>query len=184
MALNIKDPEVDRLAAELAARWDTTKTDAIRRALNLQLSSMQTRRTDQDDARCRRCCAPRSGPCSTIVGPCRRANARKFSAIRPAPGVTPVIVDASALIALIEDEEPYSPAVINAIAAHRAVRMGAPSIAECLIVLTARHGPAGRTVFERLRSEIGLGTVDFTAEHAIAAQRAFARYGRAGTALP
>lgn len=50
MALNIKDPEVDRLAAELAARWDTTKTDAIRRALNLQLSSMQTRRTDQEDA--------------------------------------------------------------------------------------------------------------------------------------
>lgn len=50
MALNIKDPEVDRLAAELAARWDTTKTDAIRRALNLQLSSLQTRRTDQEDA--------------------------------------------------------------------------------------------------------------------------------------
>ena len=92
--------------------------------------------------------------------------------------MTPVIVDASALIALIEDEEPYSAAVIEAIAAHKAVRMGAPSMAECLMVLTARHGPVGRTVFERLRSEIGLGTVDFTAEHAIAAQRAFARYGK------
>jgi antitoxin VapB len=38
MALNIKDPEVDRLAAELADRLHTTKTDAIRRALNAQLT--------------------------------------------------------------------------------------------------------------------------------------------------
>jgi antitoxin VapB len=46
MALNIKDPEVDRLAAELAAQWGTTKTDAIRRALNSQLSMLQGLRTD------------------------------------------------------------------------------------------------------------------------------------------
>jgi antitoxin VapB len=38
MALNIKDPEVDRLAAELADRLQTTKTDAIRRALHAQLT--------------------------------------------------------------------------------------------------------------------------------------------------
>lgn len=89
-----------------------------------------------------------------------------------------MIVDASALIALIENEAPYSAAVVAALAGHRSVRMGAPTVAECLIVLTARHGPAGRTVFERLRAEIGLGVVDFTAEHAIAAQRAFVRYGK------
>ncbi len=50
MALNIKDPEVDRLAAELAGRWGTTKTDAIRRALNSQLSLLQSRRADQEEA--------------------------------------------------------------------------------------------------------------------------------------
>lgn len=50
VALNIKDPEVDRLAAELAARWGTTKTDAIRRALTSQLSLLQTRRTDEEEA--------------------------------------------------------------------------------------------------------------------------------------
>jgi antitoxin VapB len=38
MALNIKDPEVDRLATELASRLGTNKTDAIRRALNAQLA--------------------------------------------------------------------------------------------------------------------------------------------------
>ena len=41
MALNIKDPEVDRLAAELAARLRTSKTDAVRRALNAQLAVLQ-----------------------------------------------------------------------------------------------------------------------------------------------
>ena len=89
-----------------------------------------------------------------------------------------MIVDASALIALIEGEKPHAMAVAAALAGNRSVRMGVPSMAECLIVLTVRHGPAGRTVFERLRSEICLGTVDFTTEHAIGAHRAFARYGR------
>ncbi|BBZ49664.1 type II toxin-antitoxin system VapB family antitoxin [Mycobacterium heidelbergense] len=41
MALNIKDPEVDRLATELAARLHTNKTGAIRHALNAQLALLQ-----------------------------------------------------------------------------------------------------------------------------------------------
>lgn len=41
MALNIKDPEVDRLATEVASRLRTNKTDAIRRALNAQLTLLQ-----------------------------------------------------------------------------------------------------------------------------------------------
>jgi antitoxin VapB len=41
MALNIKDPETERLAAELAAQTGTTKTGAVRYALRqaLQASS-------------------------------------------------------------------------------------------------------------------------------------------------
>ena len=42
VALNIKDPEVDRLATELAARLNTNKTDAIRQALNAQLVLVQS----------------------------------------------------------------------------------------------------------------------------------------------
>jgi antitoxin VapB len=37
MALNIKDPAVDQLAAELAELLHTTKTDAIRQALQAAL---------------------------------------------------------------------------------------------------------------------------------------------------
>ncbi|WP_006243999.1 type II toxin-antitoxin system VapB family antitoxin [Mycolicibacterium tusciae] len=44
MAMNIKDPEVDRLAGELAARMGhTNKTRAIRDALRAQLSITESR---------------------------------------------------------------------------------------------------------------------------------------------
>lgn len=43
MALNIKDPEVDRLAEELASRMGhRNKTQAIRDALRAQLSTLDT----------------------------------------------------------------------------------------------------------------------------------------------
>ncbi len=48
MALNIKDPEVDRLADELAARMGHhNKTRAIRDALRAQLSLLQARAADR-----------------------------------------------------------------------------------------------------------------------------------------
>jgi antitoxin VapB len=47
MALNIKDPEVDRLAAELAHRLHTTKTAAIRHALHAQLMLLESRAGDR-----------------------------------------------------------------------------------------------------------------------------------------
>jgi antitoxin VapB len=47
VALNIKDPEVDRLAAELATRLHTNKTDAIRHALHAQLALLESRAGDR-----------------------------------------------------------------------------------------------------------------------------------------
>jgi len=47
--------------------------------------------------------------------------------------------------------------------------MSAPAVAECLIVLTARHGPVARTVFERVRTEIKPEVAHFTPEDAVAA---------------
>jgi antitoxin VapB len=49
MALNIKDREVDRLAAELADRLHTTKTDAIRQALHAQLALLESRAGDRQE---------------------------------------------------------------------------------------------------------------------------------------
>lgn len=43
MALNIKDPETDRLARELAQRLDTSITDALKQALEEKLARTKPR---------------------------------------------------------------------------------------------------------------------------------------------
>lgn len=88
-----------------------------------------------------------------------------------------MIVDTSALIALIQ-QEPEAEQVAAALAAARAPAIGAATLTETLIVLTARQGTVARTIFDRLRSEINLAVTDYTAEHAYAAQRAYVRFGR------
>jgi ribonuclease VapC len=89
-----------------------------------------------------------------------------------------MIIDTSAIVALIQDEQPHAAHVAAALAGASDPVMSAPTVAECLIVLTARHGPVARTIFERLRAEINLGVGHFTEEHATAAQRAFLQYGK------
>ncbi|MFZ0902746.1 MAG: type II toxin-antitoxin system VapC family toxin [Mycobacterium sp.] len=89
-----------------------------------------------------------------------------------------MIIDTSAIVALIQDERPHAAQVAAALAGARQPVMSAPTVAECVIVLTARHGPVGRTVFERLRTEINLAVAHFTDEHAAAALRAFLQYGK------
>ncbi|MDT5124501.1 MAG: antitoxin VapB [Mycobacterium sp.] len=46
MALNIKDPDAEALAAELARRLHTTKTGAVRHALRAQLAILESRSND------------------------------------------------------------------------------------------------------------------------------------------
>ena len=88
-----------------------------------------------------------------------------------------MIVDTSALIALIQNE-PAAEQVAAVLAGASASFVGAPTLTETLVFLTARQGPVARTVFDRLRSEINLGVVEYTADHAYAAQRAYLRFGR------
>ncbi|MDT5137818.1 MAG: antitoxin VapB [Mycobacterium sp.] len=47
MALNIKDPETEHLASELADRLKINKTAAIRHALRAQLALLETRNQDR-----------------------------------------------------------------------------------------------------------------------------------------
>ena len=88
-----------------------------------------------------------------------------------------MIIDASALVALIQNE-PAAEQVAALVAGERNLVVGAPTLTETLVVLTARYGAVARTVFDRVRSEIDLRTAEFTADHAYAAQRAYLRFGR------
>lgn len=89
-----------------------------------------------------------------------------------------MVIDTSAIVALVQNEQPHAELVAGVLAGARSPMMSAPSVAECLIVLTARHGAVARTIFDRLRSEIGMSVTDFTDMHAAAAQRAFLQYGK------
>ncbi|UQX10224.1 type II toxin-antitoxin system VapC family toxin [Candidatus Mycobacterium methanotrophicum] len=89
-----------------------------------------------------------------------------------------MIVDSSALIALIQNE-PAAEQVATVLAGARSPVISAATLTETLIVLTARRGPVARTVFDRLRTEINLGIAQYTAEHAYAAHRAYLQFGRA-----
>ncbi len=89
-----------------------------------------------------------------------------------------MFVGTSAIIALIQREDAHAEQVAAALANDRSPVIAAPSIVECLIVLTSRHGTIARTVFDRLKSEINLGVVVFTADHAAAAHRAYTQYGK------
>lgn len=51
MALNIKDPETQALAAQLAQRLHTSKTGAIRHALRAQLVALDTGKDNEQRRR-------------------------------------------------------------------------------------------------------------------------------------
>jgi ribonuclease VapC len=89
-----------------------------------------------------------------------------------------MIIDTSAIIALIQNEQPHVTPVAAALAGARSPMMAAPTVAETLIVLTARHGPVARTMFERLRAEIKLDITHFIEDHAAATQQAYQQYGK------
>ena len=88
-----------------------------------------------------------------------------------------MIVDSSALIALIQREDTAA-RIAEIMSTESACRIGAPTWTETLIVLMQRYGPVGRTVLERVRQEFGLAVIDYTAEHAAIAVDAYARFGK------
>lgn len=89
-----------------------------------------------------------------------------------------LIIDSSAVIALIQGEAPYTEQIAAALAGDRSPVMSTANAAECLIVLTSRHGATARTVFDRLRSEINLEFQPLILEHAMIAHRAYLNYGK------
>lgn len=87
-----------------------------------------------------------------------------------------MIVDSSALVAIVRREPKYD-RLLEALA-REAAGIGAPTLVECGIVLTARLGTLGRTLLARLVREAGLDIVPFDEEHLPVALEAFDRYGK------
>jgi len=88
-----------------------------------------------------------------------------------------VIVDGSALVAVVL-REPGWERIVARLGAEPNPAIGAPTLAETGLVLTAKLGGRARTVLSRLLQETGLTVIPFGEEHWRVAVDAYARFGK------
>jgi len=88
-----------------------------------------------------------------------------------------VIVDSSALLAVIFREEGFEP-VLERLLADPAPAAGSPTLAETGIVLAARAGDPSRGILERLLDETGIQEIPFGEIHWREAVAAWRRFGK------
>jgi ribonuclease VapC len=88
-----------------------------------------------------------------------------------------VIVDTSALLAIVFQEPGYD-RLIGTLVAADAVAAGTPTLAETAIVLSARLGADAHGMVERLLDEFGIQEIPFGEVHWREAVDAFRRYGK------
>ena len=88
-----------------------------------------------------------------------------------------MIVDSSAIVAILLREPGYEH-LREQLAAAEQARVGAPTVTECSLVLSARLGHAGKTLLARFLQEAEIEVVAFTADHWTVAADAFMAYGK------
>jgi len=88
-----------------------------------------------------------------------------------------VIVDTSAIVALVLDEDD-SPSIAAVLASADDVRMSAASWLEAAVVLDGRRNPATSRQFDDLVAAIGLTVEPVTAAQAAETRRAYRDFGR------
>ncbi len=88
-----------------------------------------------------------------------------------------MIVDSSALVAILL-REPGWQELLRRLAAEENPCVGAPTLAETGIVLTARLGKDGRRLLAAFVREADLQVIPFVEEHWKTATEAFGRYGK------
>lgn len=89
-----------------------------------------------------------------------------------------MIVDSSALVAILMAEPGYDRLLAALASDERPPGVGAPTLLETGIVLTARFGDAGQIAVERFCREAGVVAIPFDDEHWPVALAAFRRFGK------
>lgn len=89
-----------------------------------------------------------------------------------------MIVDTSALVAIVVDEPRASALLDVLVELETPLAVGAPTLLEAGMVLTARIGPHGRLFLDQLLHEFEAQTVGFDVEHWSLALSAFSRFGK------
>lgn len=88
-----------------------------------------------------------------------------------------MILDSSAVVAVLR-EEPGHDVLLDRIAADARPGIGAPTLVETAIILTAGLGAAARTALARFVQEADVAVLPFEAEHWLVALDAFERFGK------
>jgi ribonuclease VapC len=88
-----------------------------------------------------------------------------------------VILDSSAIIAVLLGE-PDATALLAQLESTSILGVGAPTLAETGVVLTARLGPAGATLLARFVEVADASVVAFADQHWLVAVDAFTRFGK------
>lgn len=88
-----------------------------------------------------------------------------------------MIIASSAIVAVLLQEPDYQP-LLDRLTAPGPVSVGAPTLTETAIVLTARLGIPGRTLLSRFVQECRLTVIPFTDGHWPIAVEAFRQYGK------
>ncbi len=88
-----------------------------------------------------------------------------------------MILDSSAIVALVF-QEPGHERLLAALSGARSVGIGAPTLVETTIVLSARLGADARGLVSRFVLETDVATVPFTDAHFGTALEAWLRFGR------
>jgi ribonuclease VapC len=88
-----------------------------------------------------------------------------------------VIIDSSAIVAILR-REPDHELLEERLAEADEARIGAPTLVEVGVVLSAKLGGRGRLVLARFLQDNDITTVPFTEEHAKVAIDAFGQYGK------
>jgi ribonuclease VapC len=88
-----------------------------------------------------------------------------------------IVVDSSALIAILDDE-PDAALYAQAIAGADPALLSAATLIETGIVMLNRHGPKGAAKLHALTQEAGFQVESVTAHHAQLALEAYATYGK------
>lgn len=88
-----------------------------------------------------------------------------------------MILDSSVIVAIVL-QEPGWEALVGRVGAEPAVGVGAPTLTETAIVLTARLGKSAGPLLARFVQETQLTIVPFTDEHWRAAADAYVKFGK------
>jgi len=180
MARNIKKPEADRLAHELAEQTGDSLTGVVVEALRDRLAAVRE-----------------GTPFEVLWADVKEIQAfladlpdrdtRSPDEIlgydeRGLPGCPAMVIDTSALLAILLGEV-EAEATVRAVAKAETRLVGTPTLVEASAVIQARKGPGGDLALDALVRRLSIETVPFTDTAAALARLAHGQFGK-GTGSP